>query len=607
MDISVVIIALGLLIFFSHTFNALFVKTRIPNVLLLMLIGLVIGPVLHLISPADLGQFGSVFTTITLIVILFESGTNLNPQTLKQSIGKATLLTILNFVCVMLITFLVGHFLLDLTVLHCLFLGAAVGGTSSAVVVSMLSQVKPGPKAEMILFLESALSDIVCLIVALAVLSGIQTGAISVGGMFKAMGIAMLASLLAGFVVGTIWLVVLKKWLSHIKNSMFTSFALAFIIYGACETIDWNGGLAVLAFGLTLSNIGSAKFMRRLFAIGEESGLNQEERHFYSEIVFVLQTYFFVYIGVSIQLGNVWHLVIGAVIVALIFALRPLTAKTMGRKDMDGRDHKLMAALGPKGLVGAVLASLPLQYAQQYATTHEVAGEPLQVAIAQSMTDHRPFHRRAPQVIADEDLLPSARIIDTDTLQLRAGDFARSAAEAVSTEAISVEADGVGTVPAGAVAVDAWGNGGQTGNATANQAGNAAADAVTPPAGEEEDPFQQAVVLAYNGQTVQNVAYAIVLFSIILCSVMVAVIESKYKKSVMAGAGPQGEPLPANAAAEAASEAPAEKPAEKPTEPAEKPAKPAEPTESPAEAPAEADSQARREEQWNDNKEDKEN
>ena len=583
MDISVVIIALGLLIFFSHTFNALFVKTRIPNVLLLMLIGLVVGPVLHLISPADLGQFGSVFTTITLIVILFESGTNLNPQTLRQSIGKATLLTILNFVCVMVIAFLVGRFLLDLTLLHCLFLGAAVGGTSSAVVVSMLSQVKPGPKAEMILFLESALSDIVCLIVALAVLSGIQTGAISVGAMFKTMGIAMLASLLAGVVVGTIWLVVLKKWLSHIKNSMFTSFALAFIIYGTCETIGWNGGLAVLAFGLTLSNIGSAKFMRQLFAIGEESGLNQQERNFYSEIVFVLQTYFFVYIGVSIQLGNIWHLVVGALIVALIFALRPLTAKTMGRKDMDGRDHKLMAALGPKGLVGAVLASLPLQYAQQYAVTHQVAGEELQVAVAESMTGHSPFHRRQRPVISDEELLPSEQIVDTDTLLLRAEDFAQSAAETAAPETVAA------------------GESGYAAGQTLPAASRPAQEALPPQQPAGEDSFEQAVVLAYNGQTVQNVAYAIVLFSIILCSVMVAVIESKYKKSFLAATAPSG-----NAAPEGEPEA-----AKNPAEPVEKPAESAESAEKPAEKPAEAagetegDSQARREEDWNEPKEDK--
>lgn len=50
------------------------------------------------VSPAYLGQFGSLFTTITLIVILFESGTSLDIVMLKKSFLGASLLTIFNFV-----------------------------------------------------------------------------------------------------------------------------------------------------------------------------------------------------------------------------------------------------------------------------------------------------------------------------------------------------------------------------------------------------------------------------------------------------------------------------------------------------------------------------
>lgn len=45
MNIYLTIIALGLLIFFSHLFNELFDRTKIPNVLLLLLIGNIIGSV----------------------------------------------------------------------------------------------------------------------------------------------------------------------------------------------------------------------------------------------------------------------------------------------------------------------------------------------------------------------------------------------------------------------------------------------------------------------------------------------------------------------------------------------------------------------------------
>lgn len=121
MQLTTILIALGLLIFLSHVLNALFHKIRISHVLVLILIGLLVGPVLGWITPAYLGQFGSVFTTITLIVILFESGTSLDLNTLKKSILEASLLTILNFVVVMGIGYTVGMLMLNLDQLHSLF------------------------------------------------------------------------------------------------------------------------------------------------------------------------------------------------------------------------------------------------------------------------------------------------------------------------------------------------------------------------------------------------------------------------------------------------------------------------------------------------------
>lgn len=363
MQLTTILIALGLLIFLSHVLNALFHKIRISHVLVLILIGLLVGPVLGWMTPAYLGQFGSVFTTITLIVILFESGTSLDLNTLKKSILEASLLTILNFVMVMGIGYTVGMLMLNLDQLHSLFLGAALGGTSSAVVIPMVRQLKPGPKASTILYLESALSDVLCLVVALALLGGISTGEVSVGGIFQSMGISFLFAILLGVVVGFFWILLLKKLLKSIDNTMFTSFALAFILYGIAEEMNLNGGICILSYGIVVGNIGNSSFVKKWLKESEDVALNQSERSFFSEIVFIFQTYFFVYIGMSIQLNDPWHILVGSIFVVASFAFRPLTGKVLRMKDMDARDVNLISVMGPKGLVAAVLASLPLQNA----------------------------------------------------------------------------------------------------------------------------------------------------------------------------------------------------------------------------------------------------
>ena len=80
-NIGLVIAVIGLLIFAAHLFTEIFSRKRIPDVLLLMVIGLALGPVFHLVKPEELGPVTSVFTTITLVIILFESGTRLDFNT----------------------------------------------------------------------------------------------------------------------------------------------------------------------------------------------------------------------------------------------------------------------------------------------------------------------------------------------------------------------------------------------------------------------------------------------------------------------------------------------------------------------------------------------
>ena len=382
MDISIILIALGLLIFFAHIFSAAFAKTRIPSVLLLMVIGLILGPVSGLINPDSFGTAGSVFTTITLICILFQSGTTLDLKVLGKSIGPALLAAVLNFIVITGISILLGTYFLHIKLVHSCFLGAALGGTSSAVVIPMVNQLRPSEKASTILNLEAALSDIICLIIAMSLLESFGTGDVNPGEIALDILFTMFVSYTIGGLAGFAWIVVLKKWLANLRNSMFTTFALAFIVYGLTNLIGMNGGMAILTFGLAVANFHSSPLARKSMADRASSMvLNDNDRNFYSEIVFILQTYFFVYIGISIRFNNWLHILIGAVFTALMFGTRYLTMSLMGKKGLSKRDRRLLRVLSPKGLVAAVLASLPLQWAQ---ATHQPAR---MLEICQSIQD----------------------------------------------------------------------------------------------------------------------------------------------------------------------------------------------------------------------------
>ena len=156
-EIGLTIAIIGLLIFTAHLFSEIFSRKRIPDVLFLIIIGLLIGPVFHWLSPESLGNAGSLFSGITLVTILFESGTQLRFSALKDSFGGALKLTALNFILSAVAIWLIGWLVLKLNPVVSMILGCMLGGTASAVVIPIVRQMHMSEKPAIMLILEAAL------------------------------------------------------------------------------------------------------------------------------------------------------------------------------------------------------------------------------------------------------------------------------------------------------------------------------------------------------------------------------------------------------------------------------------------------------------------
>ena len=361
---GLVIAIIGLLIFAAHLFTEIFSRKRIPDVLLLMVIGLVIGPVFGLLKPEALGSVASVFTTITLVIILFESGTELNFNTLLSSIRGTMKLTLINFFVTMIIVALLG-LLIKVNILTSLMLGAILGGTSSAVVIPMVSQLKISQKGGTILILESAFSDVLCIVFAWAFMQAIQSGAMNVGRVIGEILSSFILATVIGVIAAILWSYVLER-VRHVKNSILTTPAFVFIVYGLNEWLGFSGAIASLAFGIGMANIdymyNSGLLIKKLFKT-EPAKLNETEKQLFSEVVFLLKTFFFIYIGISIQLNQLMPILIGFIITVVLFAMRILIVKLSVHKEstLPVEDKMFMSGIVPKGLAAAVLATIPLQ------------------------------------------------------------------------------------------------------------------------------------------------------------------------------------------------------------------------------------------------------
>lgn len=358
---STTILVIGLMVFLAHFLSLQFRKTNIPDVLVLMLLGIVIGPLLGIVTPEDFGKIGSLIATIALVVILFESGTSLDLGVLGRSLGPTGVLTFWCFSLTAAIVGLLGHYLLDLAPLPATMLGITLGGTSSAVVIPMVGALKLSEKPATVLVLESALTDVLCIVGVFALLQFHTQGGLEPGRVIGSVMAALIFAAVIGVLGGIGWLLVLGK-IRDFPNTISSTLAYVFIVYGITEFLGFSGAIAALALGITLTNFEKFGLHRIQQLDRKIEPLNEMDITFYREAVFLLKTYFFVYLGVSIHFGEAYLALVATAMVVLVFAMRLVLTRFALRADVYSlRDSAFASMMAPKGLAAAVLAALPLQ------------------------------------------------------------------------------------------------------------------------------------------------------------------------------------------------------------------------------------------------------
>jgi NhaP-type Na+/H+ or K+/H+ antiporter len=361
MPTALTIVFVGLTIFMSHYFATLFTRTKIPDVLWLFLIGLLLGPVTGTVHTATFGAVGPVFTTITLVFILFESGIDQRLEPLINALGGTAKITTYNFMATCLVAGSIVYFATDLGPLRSLMLGSIVGGTSSAVITTLAKAFPMAKRTSTILVLESAFSDVYTLAVPLTLLSAYKIGRVDVAYVTGQMIAAFILAAMLGIVGAFLWSVLLNR-MRTLQNTVFTTPAFVFIIYGIVELLNYSGPIAALSFGITLGNIDvlGPPIMKNVIS-RKPISLTEVERAFFSEAVFLLRTFFFVYIGISVHLEDWWPLMLGATITGALYLVRIPIVRLSVPRETPLKDAAFMAVMIPKGLGAAVLASLPAQ------------------------------------------------------------------------------------------------------------------------------------------------------------------------------------------------------------------------------------------------------
>ena len=355
---SISFIALALIL--GQFFSATFQKTRIPDALPLMIIGLVVGPMFHLVEPEHFGKVDRIFTELVLIIIMFRSGAALRFHSLRESIGQGFIFTVVAIASVIILTFWISKAVLGLSTVYAILLGNIIADNSLVVVAPLLSKLNISDKMKTILVIEGSVSSIINVVLVLALLNMSQRASFSASAVFGKMIYSFLIASTIGIFAGFFWSLILNR-IRQLENANSLSFAFILLVYAVCGLFKSEGAIGVLMFGLTIGNMRVlSKTFDKTNSI-EALSFNPGEKNFFLETEFILKTLFFVYMGISMRFSSAGFIILGLIFMIVKIVSRIPVVNHVFSKDIDRIDASIALAMCPNGLVTAVLAATVAQ------------------------------------------------------------------------------------------------------------------------------------------------------------------------------------------------------------------------------------------------------
>src|SRR5277367_6486630 len=159
MELTFFFALLGGLLFLAFVANRLVRFTRVPDVIILMATGVLIGPVLHWVNPDIFRGATHGFGSLALVLILFEGGLDLKLREILRHFGSGFFLSLFSFVLSMGAIAWVCRLALHDSWVDALSIGAVLGCISSSIVLPVLQQVNLRREVKVTLVVEASFGD----------------------------------------------------------------------------------------------------------------------------------------------------------------------------------------------------------------------------------------------------------------------------------------------------------------------------------------------------------------------------------------------------------------------------------------------------------------
>ncbi|PXF62700.1 cation:proton antiporter [Kangiella spongicola] len=319
-----------------------------PSILLLLLIGIVIGPVFGFFDPDQaLGDLLFPFISLGVAVILFEGSLTLEFHEVKSHGRVVQLLVSVGVLITITIVSLVAYFLFEMDPKIAILFGALVCVTGPTVIVPILRSVRPNKNISNILRWEGIIIDPIGAIAVVLVYEYIISGG-SGDHALLVFGEILLISSVIGMIGAYVLAVLFKKHL--IPEYLRNVFALAFVLllFSISNHIEHESGLlTVTIMGVALANW--PKFEK------------DDLLDFKESLSLLLISVLFIVLAARLDLESLLSIGIPSLILlaVVMFVARPISvwASSIGSK-LKLNEKLMISWIGPRGIVAAAISSL---------------------------------------------------------------------------------------------------------------------------------------------------------------------------------------------------------------------------------------------------------
>ena len=345
-----ILIILSGLVIFSYLFDLVASKTKIPSVLLLLLLGIGLRFLVGYLKIQTFNFLSILPTlgTVGLILIVFEGSLELKYDAAKNKVIRSAFLSALTILLgtvtiITLIIYQISH-----RDLHsCIANAIPFSVISSAIAIPSAAAL--GKQDREFVIYESSFSDILSIIIFNFAIANhsITTSA------FVGLGLSTFLIILLSAVACIVLLYIMGKLIHHIK--FFLIISILILVYAVGQSYHLSSLVLILSTGLFLNNADTIKnvWFRTTFLYKNLTADLAQLYQLSAESAFILRTFFFVIFGFTMdiyELNNLPVLANGVFILLAIFSIRLAVLKVF----KSGNAAPILY-LAPRGLISVLL------------------------------------------------------------------------------------------------------------------------------------------------------------------------------------------------------------------------------------------------------------